>query len=258
MMGSERYYRVREFARLAGVTVRTLHFYDRANLLKPSRYTAARHRQYAQSDLLRLQQILTFKHLGFALDEIRRLLDAPTYDLTRALASQKRAIDEQIARLNDVSAAMERMLAVAANGAALDWREARLIIAGVVAEGKQDWVNAYFTPEQQVQLAARAATLSPAEMQAGTRQWQALAELFNAKRHLPPEHVEVQALAAMMARLIENFTQGDPAITQSLRRMYENYDQIPEAMRLFDTALHQFMGTALDLYHASQTRSEED
>src|SRR5689334_20591067 len=133
-MSSENYYMVREFARLAGVTVRTLHFYDRADLLKPSRYTAAHHRLYAQSDLLRLQQILTFKYLGFALNEIRQLLDAPSYDLARALASQKSALDEQIARMTAASEAMGRMLTVAETGAALDWREARLIIAGVVAE----------------------------------------------------------------------------------------------------------------------------
>jgi MerR family transcriptional regulator, thiopeptide resistance regulator len=255
-MDNEHFYMVREFARLAGVTVRTLHFYDRANLLKPSRYTAAKHRLYAQSDLLRLQQILTLKYLGFALDEIRRLLDAPSYDLARALASQKSAIDEQIVRLNAASEAMGRMLTVAQTGAALDWREARLIIAGVVAEGKQAWLNSYFTPDQQAQLAARAASMTSEEIQAGTRSWQTLAELFNAKRHLPPDHAEVQALAAMAARLIEGFTQGDPAIAQSLRRMYENYEQIPDEMRLFDPELHQFMGAALDIYHAAQAQSD--
>lgn len=64
-MDNPRYYMVREFAKLAGVTVRTLHFYDREGLLKPSQYTGKNHRLYQQKDLLRLQQILTLKYLGF-------------------------------------------------------------------------------------------------------------------------------------------------------------------------------------------------
>ncbi|MBC8076991.1 MAG: MerR family transcriptional regulator, partial [Chloroflexales bacterium] len=59
-------YRVQEFARLAGVTVRTLHFYDEAGLLAPSGRSDSGHRRYRPHDLLRLQQIVTLKRLGFA------------------------------------------------------------------------------------------------------------------------------------------------------------------------------------------------
>ena len=64
-------YRVAEFAKLAGVTVRTLQYYDRIDLLKPSDSTEGGHRLYQRSDLLRLQQILTLKWMGFKLDQIK-------------------------------------------------------------------------------------------------------------------------------------------------------------------------------------------
>ena len=70
---SDRTYRVREFAALAGVTVRALHYYDRVGLLKPRR-TRASYRLYRDSDLPRLQQIVVLKFLGLSLSEISSAL----------------------------------------------------------------------------------------------------------------------------------------------------------------------------------------
>ena len=67
----EEQYPAIDFARLAGVTVRTLHHYDRIGLLKPSSYTSAGYRLYRKQDLIRLQQIVTLKFIGFSLNQIR-------------------------------------------------------------------------------------------------------------------------------------------------------------------------------------------
>src|SRR5688572_5546967 len=99
IMVNQRYYMVREFAKLAGVTVRTLHFYDREGLLKPSEYTGKKHRLYAQQDLLRLQQIITLKHLGFSLKEIGDVLKNPGYNIRESLRIQKEAIDRRILQM---------------------------------------------------------------------------------------------------------------------------------------------------------------
>jgi len=61
---NEKHYQAIEFAQLAGVTVRTLHHYDRIGLLKPSAYTNAGYRLYGKGDLVRLQQIVTLKFIG--------------------------------------------------------------------------------------------------------------------------------------------------------------------------------------------------
>src|SRR5687767_3707871 len=92
-------YSVGEFARLAGVTVRALHFYDEVGLLKPIRQRQNRRRQYRQLDLLRLQQIVTLRALGFSLSEIETLLTHAEYDITEALKAQKSAVDAQIMQL---------------------------------------------------------------------------------------------------------------------------------------------------------------
>jgi hypothetical protein len=67
MKSNEVSYQAQQFATRAGVTVRTLHHYDRLGLLKPSAYTGSGYRLYRESDLARLQQIVTLKFIGFSL-----------------------------------------------------------------------------------------------------------------------------------------------------------------------------------------------
>lgn len=71
---------VGEVARLAGVTVRTLHHYDEIGLLRPTGRSAAGYRLYDRADLERLQQILCYRELGFELDKIAAILDDPDTD----------------------------------------------------------------------------------------------------------------------------------------------------------------------------------
>lgn len=76
---------VHEVAKLTGITARTLHYYDEIGLLKPSIITEAKYRQYTDDDLTRLQEILFFREVGFALKEIKELLDSPHYVRSEAL-----------------------------------------------------------------------------------------------------------------------------------------------------------------------------
>jgi DNA-binding transcriptional MerR regulator len=76
---------IREFALQAGVTVRTLHFYDQKGLLQPAQRGENGYRLYQQADLLRLQQIVTLKMLGLSLAEIGHVLNDLKFDLQRSL-----------------------------------------------------------------------------------------------------------------------------------------------------------------------------
>ncbi|HBN56222.1 MAG TPA: MerR family transcriptional regulator, partial [Lachnospiraceae bacterium] len=67
------YYSSGQFARMAGVSVRTIRFYDKQNILKPSYVKASGARFYTDSDFGRLQQILLLKYLGFSLEDIREM-----------------------------------------------------------------------------------------------------------------------------------------------------------------------------------------
>ncbi|WP_420146725.1 MerR family transcriptional regulator [Spirosoma sp.] len=94
-----RHYSVKNLAKLAGVSVRTLHHYDRLGLLKPSVRTEARYRLYGQEELIRLQQILFYKELDFSLEEILSILEDPNFNLLNALESHKQALRDRQDRL---------------------------------------------------------------------------------------------------------------------------------------------------------------
>src|SRR3954452_12318652 len=88
-------YRAREFAKLAGVTVRTLHHYDRIGLLKPRRRPGSGYRIYDSRDLERLEQILALKFVGLSLEQIGTLLDRNPMALPQALSLQRKMLEEK-------------------------------------------------------------------------------------------------------------------------------------------------------------------
>ncbi len=80
---------ISETARLCGVSVRTLHYYDEIGLLPPSSTTESGYRYYSEEALEVLQQILFYRELEFPLKEIRNILSHPDYDKRLALQRQK-------------------------------------------------------------------------------------------------------------------------------------------------------------------------
>ena len=103
-------YSVKAVAGLAGVSVRTLHHYDAIGLLAPAQVTAAGYRQYSDSDLERLQQILFFRELGFELAAIKQILDRPGYDRQAALTTHRELLMKKRERLETLIRSVERTL----------------------------------------------------------------------------------------------------------------------------------------------------
>lgn len=108
-------YRINELAELAGVSVRTLHHYDRIGLLRPLR-KANGYRVYQGSDVARLQQVLLFRACGMALTDIGRVLDDPSFDETEALKEQLARLRDQRDNLDRIIATVERTLAAQEKG----------------------------------------------------------------------------------------------------------------------------------------------
>jgi DNA-binding transcriptional MerR regulator len=110
---------VGEVAALAGVTVRTLHHYDRIGLLSPSERTAAGYRRYSADDLDRLHQVLLYRELGFSLEEVATLLDDPAADPGAHLRRQHRLLRERLERTQAMVAAVEKEMEARAMGISL-------------------------------------------------------------------------------------------------------------------------------------------
>ncbi|MEV0584646.1 MerR family transcriptional regulator [Nonomuraea sp. NPDC050310] len=108
---------VGQVARLAGITVRTLHHYDEIGLLSPGERSAAGYRRYTDDDLVRLQQILFYRELDFGLEEIAVILDDPQVDEMTHLRRQHELLQVRLGRVQDLLAAVE--LAMEARGSSI-------------------------------------------------------------------------------------------------------------------------------------------
>ena len=92
-------YTVNKLAQIAHISVRTLHYYDEIGLLKPSAIQSNGYRVYEERELLLLQQILFFRELDFPIEEIKRILSSPTFDIRRALRDHRVLIELKKKRL---------------------------------------------------------------------------------------------------------------------------------------------------------------
>ncbi len=134
-------YTVGGLARLAGVTVRTLHHYDDVGLLVPSRRTATGYRLYDAADADRLTRILYYRDLGFGLDDVAALLDGDT-DPADHLRTQHRLLTERRDRVQELVTAIERELEAHMSGIRLTPEE-QLEIFG------ERWDPAYRTEAEE-------------------------------------------------------------------------------------------------------------
>ncbi len=112
---------IQELTRETGVTVRTLRYYDQIDLLKPSGKTDGGHRLYSERDVVRLQQILFLKEMGFSLKEITNMLVTGELNLKVSLEKQLRFVQEEQKKFNR----MERIL--------------QAVVYSVDVEGELDW-----------------------------------------------------------------------------------------------------------------------
>lgn len=101
---------VKEISRLTGVSVRTLHYYDEINLLKPTKTTDAGYRLYDDTALERLHSILLFRELQFPLGEIKAILDSNGFDKEAALKEQIKLLEMQKNRLDEIIDSARKLL----------------------------------------------------------------------------------------------------------------------------------------------------
>ncbi len=103
-------YTVKDLAQLAGVSKRTLHFYDEKGLLKPASIGENGYRYYDEACLLRLQQILFYREMDLDLDQIKQILDDPNFDTISALQKHHAFLEERIARLQTLTKTVDSTL----------------------------------------------------------------------------------------------------------------------------------------------------
>lgn len=103
-------YTVRQVAAMAGVSVRTLHFYDETGLLKPAYHGDNGYRYYREPQLLTLQQILFYRELGFELKQIREVLAREDFEKIAALESHRKVLQQRLTRTHELIDTINRTI----------------------------------------------------------------------------------------------------------------------------------------------------
>jgi MerR family transcriptional regulator, thiopeptide resistance regulator len=223
-------YQAQEFARLAGVTVRALHHYDRLGLLRPKQRSRAGYRLYSQRDLGRLEQIVVLKFLGMPLKQIRTVLESEAklpVALRRQqiiLAEKRRQIDKAIAAISNAQQSLD-------SDYRADWKLFQFIIQEIEMQNSMDWSKKYYSPEAQSKVEERKKLWSPELQERVSKDWAQLIADVEVALGEDPSGPKAQALAARWRKLIEEFTGGDPEVQKGLNKMWADQANWPDRTR---------------------------
>ena len=145
-MKKDGYYSSGEFARMAHVTLRTVRYYDKQDILKPSLVTGSGARFYTDEDFARLQQILLLKYLGFSLDDIREMTisDSDYHFMLNSLNIQLRLVRDRIEQMQLVEKAIQDTAQAIQDHHTIDWSQMLNLIhlTGMEKSLKNQYQNA--------------------------------------------------------------------------------------------------------------------
>jgi DNA-binding transcriptional MerR regulator len=227
-------YRAKAFAAKTGVTVRTLHVYDRLGLLEPAERTPSGYRLYGDAQLERLEQILALRFVGFSLERIRELLDGPAWPLLAALRMQREIIARRRRSLEAaIDAIDEAERVLAADADANRWETLRTVIEALKMENDYNWTQQYYNEAAREKLAERRQHTPQDVVEQGQRDWTALIADVEAAvaQGEDPSGERAGDLARRWHDLIGQFTQGDADIAGGLGKLWSDPTHWPKDFR---------------------------
>ncbi|MBM2812895.1 MAG: MerR family transcriptional regulator [Chloroflexi bacterium] len=233
--------KIGELARRAGVTVRTLHYYEEIRLLVPSQRTHTGHRLYTGGDVARLQQIRSLQQLGFGLADIRKLLQRPDWSPERVIDLHLNQVREQIGRLQRLASRLEGLTQHVRAAETLSIESLVEILEAMSMTEK------YYTPDQQELIRQRAEAVGQERIEQSQREWQELMDAVKAEmdKGTDPTDPTVVALAQKWMSLIREFTGGDAGLHQSLNRMWHEETEIHSVQTAEVRAMGEYVQKAL-------------
>lgn len=242
-----RAFKVGELAGRTGLSVRTLHHYDEIGLLSPSRRTEAGHRIYSAEDVVRLQKIRSLRSLGFGLEEIRALLEAPGLSLGKTLELHMSGLRDQIRARQEFLqrlALVARRLSSAGEASAED-----LVDTAMEVIEMSERIEKYYTPEQLEYLEGRRREFGEEQIRAFEAEWQTLIAAVKTEMQAgtDPSDERVQRLARRWMELVEAFTGGDPGIARAVGNLWRQEENIHG----IDTAEMREMGAYISRAQAA-------
>ncbi|GAP96919.1 MerR family transcriptional regulator [Leptolyngbya sp. NIES-2104] len=203
--------------------------------------TGAGYRVYGQADIIRLQQIVSLRQIGFSLDQIRDCLEQEQFSPQHVVQLHLSQLKEQIALQQRLYTQLEAI------SAHLQAAEPISIQAFIQIIKVTTMIGKYYTSEQQDYLKTRAEQIGQERIRQVEAEWQDLNEQARTAmaNGIDPSDESVQVLARRCRSLIEELTGGDPEIARSLNTMYQQERAETASRGAVDTALAAYMSRAM-------------
>ncbi len=242
-------YTVNQLAQLACISVRTLHYYDEIGLLVPSTIAKNGYRHYEDKELIRLQQILFFRELDFPLEEIKRMLDRPDFQVVEALRSHKRLIKLKRERLDGLIHTIDKTIKRMNNHQKIKTEELYDAFKDDDVKQYQEEVkNRWGNTDAYKQSQAKVSKMTKAQMEElkkkGKEHTQAIAD----NMHKGVDHPDVQALIKKSHDGVNFFYECSIEMFRSLGQMYVDDPRFTVYYEKFAPGLAVFMRDAIDYY----------
>ena len=242
------YMTVGEVAKKMGVTVRALQYYDRQGLLSPSAESAGGRRLYADKDLIRLHQILSLKHLGFSLDDIKNRLSSlnTPADVAQALSEQVAAVQEKIEVLSESLREIEALKAEVLQMQSVNFKKYADIIVNLQMNNTFYWLIKHFDDRTLDHIRSRFDQTSGLKMIETFHNQQSEAIRLQGDG-VSPESEKGQAFAEAFWQMVTEFTGGDREILSLLMEVGK-FDGLDNEWKQKQTAANAFIEPALSVY----------
>lgn len=239
--------KISEVAKLTGVTVRTLHYYDEIGLLKPGQVTEAGYRVYDESNLAVLQQILFFRELDFPLEDIRKIMQHPAYEQESALRKQKELLMQKRSRLDGLIALVDKTLKGEHDMSfrQFDTTQIEETRKKYAEEAKQRWgaTAAYAEYEK------KASHRSDAQQKMLEGEGALILSEFGRNRFLAPDSAEAQALVKRWQEYITaHYYTCTKEILSCLGQMYIGDERFTQNIDEYGAGTAAFMAAAIGVY----------
>ena len=239
--------KINEVAKLSGVTVRTLHYYDEIGLLKPSEITEAGYRLYDSTALETLQQILFFRELDFSLNDIKEIMKNPNYDKANALTKHRELLLQKRNHIDDLIVLVDNTLKGEYDMSfkQFDMTEFEATKKKYAAEVKERWGNtaAYNESEK------KTSSYDDNQWKVLSGEGKAILQEFGENRNIQPESKEAQALVKKWQDYITaNFYNCTKEILSCLGLMYIGDERFTKNIDQNGEGTAAFMAAAIEIY----------
>ncbi|AVK82413.1 MerR family transcriptional regulator [Lysinibacillus sp. B2A1] len=239
-------YSIGEFAKKTGMTIRTLHYYDEIDLLKPSFISTTGRRFYSDENIIQLQKVVSLKFLGYPLEKIHALIHLKEWDLKESLEFQKQEMLQKKEHLQQVIRALDHALYIMEDQGTMDANIFMMLIHNMHKEEEQkEWLSNYF-PKEMVENMFKVPEIKLKELNLE------MAELFSQMKAAYGQDPATPNVQALLEQYFDLSLELYPGAIELVENVNDEDIEIEQDIQLFPSPLSPeeeiWLGQAMQIY----------